>query len=477
MSKLNSVITRSDSYKAGCHYRLIIPGTTNVYAYFECRNGSKFPETPFIGLQYIIKKYFVGQVITKEKIDFAEKIFNLHFNSTNSFNRAGWEYILNKHDGYLPLRIKAVPEGTVVPVSNILMSVENTDPENCAWLTNYVESVLMKVWYPTTVAANSYSIKKMLKKHFEKTSDNMALLDYACHGFGYRAATSEDASEIGDMAHITNFSGTDTIPAIVCAIEYYNHDIDKSGIPAVSVPATEHFIQTQLGEDGEVQIIDNALNEFPDGILSMVADSFGIYRFVSDYVCKKFKDRILARNGVFVIRPDSITLKHPTPEEEMIWILQELATNLGYTINSKGYMTINPKVKVFWGDGINQDGIDKILNMMEDYKFSIDCIATFGMGGALIQKDINRDTQRTACKVSAIKRNGIWYDIFKNPLDSSKVSKKGRLSLIKEDGVYKTVQWVDGKPHKDDLLIPVFENGKLLKDWTFDEVRKNTSMN
>ena len=467
---MNNIITLTDSYKV-THGDLLPANTEYVYSYFECRAGSKFNKTPFVGLQAILKKYFIGQVVTKEKIDHAEMMFSLHFGNSKVFKRARWEYILNKYNGYLPLKIRAIPEGTVVPINNVLMTVENTD-KNCPWLTNYVESILMHVWYPTTVASLSYSIKEMLLEGLDATSDNRNAIMFQLHDFGFRGVSSVESAAIGGMAHILNFMGTDTLAAMECAIEYYNHDMVKDGIPAYSVVATEHSIMTSLGESGEEQVLDTVLNLNPTGILSVVSDSYNIYNFVSNLVCNKFKTRILNRDGVFVIRPDSITPKHPTPEEEVLWILREVATNFGYTVNSKGYMVLNPKVRVLWGDGIDQEGIRKIINLMKTYKFSTEnCV--FGCGGGLLQK-INRDTQRTACKSSAQCRNGRWYDVFKKPVDLSKISKKGRLSLIKnEKGEYETVKWENNVPHKNDLLKTIYENGVLVKDYTFNQLREN----
>ena len=203
--------------------------------------------------------------------------------------------------------------------------------------------------------------------------------------------------------------------------------------------------------------------------LSVVADSYDIYNFVDYIVGQKFKDRILTRDGVFVVRPDSITPTHQTPEEEMVWIVENLWANLGGTINIKGYKVINPKVRVLWGDGIDRVGIHKILEATKNAGYSIENIACFGMGGGLLQK-VNRDTQRCAFKCSAQYRDGQWYDIQKNPKDVSKASKKGRLKLTKIDGEFVTVN--ENDPGEDYLKV-VFTNGVLVKEVDFDTVRKN----
>lgn len=157
---MKNICLNSDSYKMG-HYKGYMPNTKRVYSYFESRKGAEFPVTVFYGLQYILKEYLEGKVVTKEKIDAAEKIIDQHLGK-GVFNRKGWEYILEKYDGKLPVRIKAVAEGTPVDIDNALITIENTD-DNVPWLTNYLETIIMNVWYPSTIATLSYTIKKMLR--------------------------------------------------------------------------------------------------------------------------------------------------------------------------------------------------------------------------------------------------------------------------------------------------------------------------
>jgi nicotinamide phosphoribosyltransferase len=356
------------------------------------------------------------------------------------------------------------------------MTVENTDAK-CYWLTNAIESLLTHIWYSSTVATLSRETKRIIKTYLEKTTNNLAGLDFMLHDFGYRGVSSDESAEIGGAAHLINFLGTDTVPAIKLIQEYYNGNKDFSGI-GYSVAATEHSIQTSRGPEGEPQIVSDLLDNYPEGILSVVADSYDIYNFVSNFVCKQFKDRILKRNGTFVIRPDSITPTHDTPESEMVWILETLWMNIGGTTNDKGYKVINPKIKLLWGDGIDINGIELILKAVELAGFSVENIATFGMGGGLLQK-INRDTQRFAFKASAQCRGGMWFDVFKSPKDNTKVSKRGKLKLIHTIGAhgkyYKTVNVQEQTPESDEL-VTVFENGVLLKDYSFNEIRERAKL-
>ena len=461
-----NICLTTDSYKLN-HWNQYPAGTETVYSYFECRKGAKFAETPFFGLQFIIKNHLEGVVVTREKIENAARLCKAHFGSEKYFNREGWEYILNNYGGKLPVVIKSVEEGTVVPINNVLMTIENTD-NKCFWLTNFLETILSQVWYPITVASLSREVKVTLNEYFTLTSDG-GLLNFGLHDFGFRGASSWESAGIGGAAHLINFLGTDTVVAMEVAVNYYNADLN--GL-AFSVAATEHSVMTALGKNGEEQVVENLLNEYPTGILSVVSDSYDIYNFVSNIVGTKFKDRILDRDGVFVVRPDSITPTHPTPEEEMVWIMENLWANIGGTINSKGYKVINPKVRVLWGDGIDIDGIKKILYAVTKAGFATENIACFGMGGGLLQK-VNRDTQRCAFKCSAQYRDGQWYDIQKNPKDVSKASKKGKLKLIKVDGEFETVG--ENDPGEDYLKV-VFYDGVLLNEVDFATIRKNAAL-
>jgi nicotinamide phosphoribosyltransferase len=465
---MDNIILATDSYKL-CHWQQYPAGTTRVYSYLESRKRAKFPYTIFFGLQYLLRKNLAGSVVTQKRINEAQALCRAHFGTDANFNRAMWTHILRAHDGRLPLRIKAVPEGTLVPESNVMMTVENTD-DKCAPLTNGVESLLTHVWYPSTVATLSHSAKALIRGALEKTTDNMAGLDFMLHDFGYRGVSSDESAAIGGAAHLLNFKGTDTVPAIMLLSEYYNNNkVEDVGF---SVPATEHSIMTSLGRDGELALTRQLIADYPKGILSVVADSFDIYYFVSDIVGRLLKDDILARDGVFVVRPDSVTALHPTPEREMVWIMDGLWAKFDGTINSKGYRVLNPKVRVLWGDGLDLDGIGKILQALIDRNYSCENIATFGMGGGLLQK-VNRDTQRFAFKSSWQMRNGVGYDVFKDPQDASKASKKGRLKLVaSRDALGQqsltTVPETDSRP---DVLETVFLNGKVMRTQSLADIR------
>ena len=205
----------TDSYKIS-HHLQYPPDTTRLFSYFESRGG-KWDKTLFFGLQIILKKYLTGVVVTQQMIDEADVFFRQHF-GTDIFNRAGWELIVTRHGGKLPVRIRAVPEGSIVPVKNVLFTVENTDPD-LAWLTNYLETLLVQTWYPMTVATNSWACKQVIKTYLERTADqpDKAGLEFKLHDFGFRGVSSVETAGIGGAAHLVNFLGTDTLAGIVTA--------------------------------------------------------------------------------------------------------------------------------------------------------------------------------------------------------------------------------------------------------------------
>jgi nicotinamide phosphoribosyltransferase len=452
-----NIVTMTDSYKFN-HWNQYPEGTDGVYSYFESRTGAKYNKTVFFGLQYFLKEYLAGKVVTRDNIEFAAELSKAHFGCDNMFNRDMWERILNRHSGRLPVMIKAVPEGTPVPVSNVLFTVVNMDPL-CAPLTNHLETLLSQVWASSTVATLSYEIYKLIEYYREATGSRDGI-KFGLHDFGYRGVSSVESAGIEGAGHLVNFLGTDTVKAMETAIEYYGAKMD--GL-AYSVPATEHSVMTSLGREGEQRLFGDLLKKYPTGILSVVIDSYDYRRFVNE-IALRYKDEILARNGKVVFRPDS-----GDPQSVTLEVLDGLNKIFGSTVNSKGYIELNPKVGVLWGDGIDYDGIRGILFAMRSHKYSANNIV-FGMGGGLLQK-INRDVQRFAMKSSAQSRNGTWYDISKEPLDSSKTSKKGLLKLVKLDnGDYFTTG-----PHntlKDELQM-VFLDGEITREYTFDEVRKN----
>lgn len=463
-NRLNNIILKTDSYKL-THKNQYPAGTTNIYSYFEARTGAKFNNTVFFGLQMLLKKHLLGQVVTKEKIEQAEQFAIGHMGNKAAFNRAGWEYILNKHGGRLPVRIMAVEEGTVVPVSNALMTVENTDPE-CFWLTNYLETLLVQTWYPTTIATLSRENKKNILKYLEETGDPAGIM-FKLHDFGYRGVSSDETAGLGGAAHLVNFMGTDTIMGILYGQEYYNTE----EMLAFSIPASEHSTITSWGgPDKESAAMRNMIDQYKDfPLVACVSDSYDIYNACEYIWGTELKERLNQFNGTLVVRPDS-----GDPLEVLPRVIKILADKFGYETNAKGYMVLNPKIRVIQGDGVDYETIPKILEKLKQEKISADNLA-FGSGGGLLQK-VNRDTQRFAFKCSEAVVNGQEIEVYKDPItDKGKMSKRGRLALIKEDGEFKTIKEKELNG-RENLLKVVFENGDLVRDLTFAQVRANAAL-
>lgn len=459
--KRENFILLTDSYKMN-HFDMYPDGTENVYSYFESRKGAKYPYTVFFGLQMYLKRYFEGARITKQDVDQAEQFCKDHFGMDN-FNRKMWDKIAYKHGGKLPIRIKAVPEGLAIPVGNVMMTVESTDKE-CAPLTNVIETILTHIWYSSNVATISRDLRVFIEKAFDKSvgKDQMSLLSFMLHDFGFRGATSIEAAGAGGAGHLVNFLGTDTIIGITYAQRYYN-----AKMAGYSVPASEHSVMTSLGEAGEIDMVRRLIQKFPKGILSVVSDSYNIQRAIKNYGTV-LRSEILSRDGKFVIRPDSPRWVGDKACDQILWIVQELDKYFGSTVNEKGYRTLNPKVGIIYGDGLSVDEIKESVNLLVENGWAAStCV--FGMGGGLLQKH-NRDTQRNAFKCSAQFRNEEWVDIFKKPLDITKASKKGRLKLVVGENGFETVGLDDPR---EDVMVTVFENGVITKDWNWNEVREN----
>lgn len=440
----DNVLLQTDSYKTG-HFLQLPPKTQFCYFYIESRGG-KWDRTVVFGLQAFIQRY-LSRPITQDDIEEAAETFAAH---GVPFNREGWEYILRKHDGWLPLLIKAAPEGTVVGTHNVLVTVTNTDP-NCAWLPGYLETALIRaVWYPTTVATNSFHGKIALIRAWQKSSDApIEILDFKLHDFGARAATSHESAALGGMAHMVNFKGSDTVEGLKPARVFYGEPM-----AAYSIVAAEHSTITAWGRAGELDAYRNILHRFakPGSLVAIVSDSYDLMHVVENVWGGSLKQDILNSGACIIVRPDS-----GDPLTVPVEVLHSLAASFGYTVNSKGYKVLPDCIRVIQGDGITAETLPVLLDNILAAGFAIDNIA-FGMGGGLLQL-VNRDTQRFAMKMAAISIDGVWHDVYKAPkADAGKRSKSGRFALVQTDeDIYETVP-LTGREN-DDHLHAVFQDG------------------
>lgn len=457
----HNLILNVDSYKTS-HFLQYPPGAEYVSSYIECRGG-EFPEAVFFGLQAFIKQYLLTP-INGADIDEAEQTLHAH---GLPCHRAGWEHILQEHGGLLPLEISAVPEGTVVPLHNVMLQIVNTCP-SCFWLTSYIETALVRaIWYPMTVATQSREIKKIIARYLKETADSLDLLPFKLHDFGGRGASSLETAELGGMAHLVNFQGTDTVSGLVAARRYYGAEM-----AGYSIPAAEHSTMTAWGKEREADAYANMLDQFagPDKLVAVVSDSYDIWNAIENIWGGVLKDRVINNGGTLVIRPNSGDPVYIVTES-----LERLMRIFGSRVNSKGYRMLPDFIRIIQGDGISRYSIPKILQAMKERKQSADNV-TFGMGGALLQK-LDRDILSFAMKASAIRIDGHWHDVYKNPVTGpEKKSKRGRLALVRDKaGTFSTVT-LEKLGERENLLVPIYRDGRLLLETSFDQVRQRAEL-
>ncbi len=463
MFEINRIID-TDSYKAS-HYLQYPPKTTLVHSYLESRGSERnYPETIFFGLQYLLKRYFVDK-FTLADVEEAHEVIIKH---GEPFNYEGWKSLVRKHSGRLPLRVRAVPEGSVIPTRNVLMTVENTDPE-FYWLTSWFESQLMRIWYPITVATQSYYIKKNVYKFLVETADDAdAEILFKVHDFGSRGVSSQETAAIGGAAHLVNFLGTDTMASLMLHRKYY-----QSEMAGFSIPAAEHSTITSWGRENEIEAYRNMLRHFakPNALVAVVSDSWNIYEAVETIWGDKLRQEVIDSGATIVIRPDS-----GEPIEVVSRVAHLLGEKFGTTINSKGFKVLK-NVRIIQGDGVNEKSIQAILECLKNEGFSASNIA-FGIGGALLQK-IDRDTMKFAYKCSAIVADDRLIEVYKEPFtDSGKTSKKGRLDLIINGAdQYQTVVLPDAETltFKNSRMQTVFDNGEIMVDDSLETIRQRAN--
>ncbi|WP_135228844.1 nicotinate phosphoribosyltransferase [Deinococcus fonticola] len=452
----DNLILDTDSYKSS-HYLQYPQGTTRLFSYLESRGG-KYPTTRFFGLQYILDRYLTRRV-TAEMVEEARDLIEAH---GEPFPYEGWMRVVNVHGGKLPLEIRAVPEGVSVPIHNILMSCTNTDPE-LPWLVGWFETMLMRVWYPTTVCTQSHAIREIIKEALEKTSDRAAEeLPFKLHDFGSRGVSSRESAGLGGLAHLVNFQGSDTLEALRVARNHYGADI-----AGYSIPAAEHSTITSWGKENEVEAYRNMVRMFgkKGGIYAVVSDSYDLKHAINVHWGETLKKEVIESGATLVVRPDS-----GDPPAMVRLAVKALAAKYGTTVNSKGYQVLN-HVRVIQGDGINEDTIRQILQNLLIDGFSAENVA-FGMGGALLQK-VDRDTQRFAYKASAGLIDGAYRGIYKDPVtDPGKRSKDGVLDLVMEDGRMTTrAYYTFDTDFPGSLMRTVFKDGELVVRDSLEEVR------
>jgi nicotinamide phosphoribosyltransferase len=448
----------TDSYHETQHLQHP-PGLTNMFSHGLARGGEYREVVPF-GMQYLLLKYF-SKPTTLAEVSEAHAMLKLHFGK-DLFNLAGWMHIVQDHGGHLPLHIKAVLEGTPVPVGNVLFTAESTCPQ-CAWVVEHCETLLiLGNWYPTAVATKSRETKKVILRYLEQTGDP-TLIDFKLHDFGFRGASSVETAGIGGLAHLVNFLGTDTLKALQVGRDYYG-----SPCAGFSIPASQHSSIGSWGRDGERDAFRNMLQQFPDGLVACVSDTYNIWDACEKLWGEDLKAEVLARSGTLVVRPDSGKPIRVILDK----VVRILDSKFGSTQNMKGYKVLDPHVRVIQGDGVNMDSIDECLWILQQSGYSADNVA-FGEGSGLLQEH-KRDDLKYKFAGSSVVVNGEERDVYKDPItDQGKKSQRGRVTLIHDGEKYKTVR--EHEANGRERLYTKFKDGCTSFE-SLDEIRQRASV-
>ena len=510
---MKETILLTDGYKLGHHFQYP-KGTEMVYSNWTPRSCKYFPEASegsvVFGIQYLIKEYLIKQFNENFfNLPKAQAIMEFHDRVDNfvGISNVGIEHIEALYDlGYLPIEIKALPEGSVCPIRVPMMTIKNTLPE-FFWLTNYLETLISSVlWLPCTSATSARLYKKELKRHAKRTSfPEDVNIGFACHDFSMRGMAGIEAAIVSGMAHMTSFCGSETIPAIRAVEEYYNADSSKE-LVAATVPATEHSVMCAGGKEDELETFRRLICEvYPNGIVSIVSDTWDFWQVVEDFL-PKLKKEIMARDGRVVIRPDSgdpvdiICGLRTNPhfntriveghyyccyapfdiDSEYVEISEGqyygayymLGKTFGCNTTDTGFRYPSTKVGLLYGDSITLERQKQIYLRLEGAGMAA-CNLVLGVGSFTYQFK-SRDSLGFAVKATACKINGELKEIFKQPKtdDGTKNSLKGLIAIYEENGTYVAKDCVSEAEEMEGALEPVFVNGSLVKDYSLSEIRE-----
>jgi nicotinamide phosphoribosyltransferase len=480
-----------DFYKVS-HRDQYPEGTEKVYSTWTPRTSriEEIDSVVAFGFQGFIKKYLIDyfnenffgrckEDVVAEYVRYIENTLGVQNPSTI--------HIEEIHDlGYLPIKICAVEEGTKVPIRVPMLTIENTLPENGEkffWITNYIETLLScELWMPMTSATLANEYKKILLKYAKETGGNIPFVDFQGHDFSMRGMSSLEAAKMSGAGHLLSFTGTDTIPAIMYLEQFYNANIERELVGA-SIPATEHSVMCAYGNNNEFEAYKRIITEiYPNGFVSIVSDTWDLWKVLTEII-DGLKPQIMARDGKVVIRPDSgdpvkIICGDPTSTNyfarrgvvELLWNI------FGGTTNAKGYKELDSHIGCIYGDAITLDRCRRICEGLMEKGFA-STNTVFGIGSYTYQYN-TRDTFGFALKSTYAVINGKEVNLFKDPITDNGVKKSqtGLVAVTKnEEGV---ISFTDGltandiKNHyPDNLLIPIFENGVLLKETSLLEIR------
>lgn len=492
----------TDGYKLD-HRRQYPKGTEYVYSNWTPRSNHYLPQAKgavVFGIQYMLIKIFIeefGKNFFDIKKEVAVESFKHRVDTfLGTGNGVGTEHIAALHDlGYLPVRVKALPEGEICPIGCPMLTIVNTHPD-FFWVTNFLETIMScELWLPMTSATIAHLYKKELKNHAEKTGFDG--IDFLCHDFSMRGMGGVEASILSGMGHLTSFCGSETIPAIAAVEKYYNVNA-KDYLIAATIPATEHSVMCAGGMEDEFRTFERLITEtYPNGFASIVSDTWDFWKVITEYL-PKLKDAIMARDGRLVIRPDSgdpvkiiagytaeevreyysdfgcEPIGRILPEYEIKGAYECLIELFGHTFTDKGYKMLDSHIGMIYGDSITMERQKEIYRRLEAKGI---CASNLVLGiGSYTYQYKTRDNLGFAMKATWCQINGEGKEIFKHPKtdDGTKNSLKGLIRVDKEGkGMYVAHDQVSVEEENKGLLETVFENGEMKKFSTFEEIRNN----
>ena len=478
----------TDGYKTG-HHQQYPKGTTLVYSNFTPRSNKYAPkgcdQIVSFGQQMVVQQ--IHEAFQKEFFDrpkeevCGEMRTELSLYLGTNYDVSHFEAL---HDlGYLPIAVKALPEGTLVPIKVPVLTIYNTDPR-FYWITNYLETIISNLlWKPMTSATIAHTYRKVLTKWQEKTDAEKGwFIDWQGHDFSMRGMDSAEATISSGLGHLTSFSGTDSLPAIYGARKFYGED----GFVGGSVNATEHSVMCAGSKEDEIGTFRRLLETYPTGILSIVSDTWDLWKVCTEHVVT-LKEEIMARDGKLVIRPDSgdpvdilcgkqfplgsTLMGSQIPESK--GVIELLWDVFGGTINEQGYKVLDSHIGAIYGDSITIDRADEICRRLESKGFASTNVV-LGIGSFTYQYN-TRDTFGFAMKATYVEVNGEGREIFKDPItdDGTKKSATGLLMVTRPNGGdYQLFDKVNWNNECNGELKTIYRDGAFTHKTTLSEIRE-----
>lgn len=484
--RINPILLK-DGYKVG-HKFQYPEGTSLVYSNLtprKSRNGD-VQEIVFFGLQYFIKEYLIREFNESFFSQPKEQVLKQYARRMDNYlgkDSITYDHIAALHDlGYLPLEIKALPEGTLVPMRVPIFTIKNTIPE-FFWLTNMLETILSAIlWKPCTSATTAFQYLKTFTRYAKETVGNdLSFIPWQGHDFSFRGMSGVEDALISGAGHLLSFAGTDTIPAIDFLETYYNANCEKELIGG-SVPATEHSVMCMGTQNDEIKTFERLISEvYPAGIVSIVSDTWDFWQVITEFL-PALKSRILARNGKVVIRPDSGDpvkiivgdMDAPVGSPAYKGAIECMWETFGGIITEQGYKLLDGHIGLIYGDSITTERQLDILEGLKQKGFASYNVV-LGIGSYTYEY-VTRDTFGFAMKATYGEVNGVGRDIFKDPKtdDGTKKSAKGLMQVYRNTitGKLEVKDQCTWAEEAQGELKTVFKDGKVVVDWTLAEIRE-----